>query len=223
MNMLDDRQQQLHDIEMLDCVPPIVEPLVTAVRDGVDLKTAMAAALQEFEFDTFSISRRNLDGAALGLRWTIWSQRPKGWFDCFREKRYAAIDPIRKLVLQSPQPVIWDRRRFAGDRQVQPFLADFASFGMSSGVCMIIHRPDGRNVDFFGATSSLNANTDRRYDYLIQRMSDLWALAAYCHALLPQTAIDLKGGWSYARPGLLELRSRRLFHLASVTRRRGSR
>lgn len=74
-------------------------------------------------------------------------------------------------------------------------------------------------VDFCGVGSSLEANSDRRHEYLVERMADLWALGAHCHALLPQTAIDLKGGRTYYRPGGIEISSRRLRHIASIRSR----
>ena len=223
VNILDPRPWNSNAAEMLDDVPPVVQPLVTAVRSGGDLKSAMTALLQEFEFDQFAFSRRNLRGNNLGSRFASWGQRREGWFDCVHQRRYAAVDPIRCSVLQSPTPVSWDIRFAARDVAARPFLYDAESFGMSSGISMIIFRPDAAHVDFFSVTSPVRVISDARSRHLQQRMQDLWALGAYCHALLPESAIELRGTWSYSRPSLLAINSRRMVHLASIIDRRGNR
>lgn len=192
----------LRDEELsLDDVPAIVEPLLIAKRDGVDLRSAMAAALQEFDFDQFDFSRRRVDGLELGTRYATWGQRQEGWFEHCREKQYYRRAPVGRLTLRSPEPVIWDSQRIPSNADTQEFVHDVKSFGVRSGLSMVICRPAAGVVDFFQTTSSARLITDDNYRYLWQRMSDLWALGAYCHALLPENAIALRIRRPSLRPG----------------------
>lgn len=77
------------------------------------------------------------------------------WMKYYTEKGYADVDPVRKQVMLTTHPFIWDRLNASGvytdDQRLMMYEAQDA--GLRCGVGLGIHRPD-REIAGFGFASS---------------------------------------------------------------------
>jgi len=166
-------------------VPDVAQPLVEAAREGLDLKDVMKSAVQRLGFASFGFDRFNRAADGVGSQWRNWGTTSEGWRQRVRERSYAATTPLHRAAFRSSVPERWNRERFASDPALAEFFDDAASFGICSGICMVIPSDDIRFIHFFTVSSPANLVGDTQ---MKSSVADLWTLGAYGHRLLPAEA-----------------------------------
>jgi hypothetical protein len=169
--------------------PVVVEPLLEGRGDGGRLRAALCEAVQKLGFERFVFSRRNRLTRGIGSNWSCWGTHPSEWASLSRARNYAAIEPIRRSAYRAAVPMLWDQNRFRADSGARDYFSDAASFGICSGVSMAVYTGHRGYVDFFDVYASTKALTKAHTKEVVRSLTDLWALGAYGHRLLPPDAL----------------------------------
>ena len=116
-------------------LPPVIESLVAAAREGHDLPPLVATIIQGFGFDSFlyglSMSPRPDREAQLYAFTTL----PVEWMQIYDQKAYIEIDPRIQLVYDSTAAALRDQESERGrSARADEFLDDAARFGVCSGM-----------------------------------------------------------------------------------------
>ncbi len=170
-------------------VPAAVWPVVAAARERRNVKEAIAAAVRSLGFEWFSFVRSPRDTGRPGASFTSWGNVPAPWIELYRERRYAEIDPRPRAAARSAIPEVWERSRYPDTPELREFFDAAATFGVCSGVTMVMNQPDPAHVEFFSVVSSLTVVDGARRQAIARAMGDLWAIGAYGYRLLPGAAL----------------------------------
>ena len=171
-------------------VPSAVWPVVAAVREGRDVKEAVGAAVRSLGFEWFAFTRALRDAGRPGASLGIWGNAPVGWSELYRQRHYGAIDPRTHAAVRSAIPEVWERTRYADTPELREFFDAAASFGVCSGIVMVMNQPDPGHVEFFSVISPVKVIDGARRQVITRSMGDLWAIGAYGCRLLPGAALS---------------------------------
>jgi DNA-binding CsgD family transcriptional regulator len=171
-------------------VPSAVWPIVAAAREGRDLKEAIAAAVRQLGFECFSFVRSPRDTGRPGAAFTSWGNIPVEWNALYRQRHYAEIDPRPRAAARSAIPEVWDRTRYPDTPELRGFFDAAASFGICSGVSMVMNQPDPGYIAFFSVVSAVQVIDGARRQAIARAMGDLWAIGAYGYRLLPGVGLS---------------------------------
>jgi DNA-binding CsgD family transcriptional regulator len=172
-----------------DDVPDAVRPLVLAAREGGDPAGALGESVRALGFDWFSFLLVRRDSPGAESRYTLWSNFPAGWTEVYRERNYMAVDPRFRAAMRSAVPEVWDRHSYPDEPRLREFFDTAASFGLRSGVFMVVNQPNPGCIEFFAVGSTQGSIDDARRQSIACALGDLWALGAYGHRLLASAVL----------------------------------
>lgn len=172
-------------------VPPIAESLVAARGDSSAMRKVMSSALQEMGFSSFVFSRRNRLQTNIGSRWSCWGDFPDEWAKLSRARGFSTVEPIRRATYRNALPLLWDQNRFATEERSREYFAAAATFEICSGVSIVVSTTAKSSVDFFDVYAPVKVIATAHRRGILERMSDLWVLGTYGHAMLPDNALVL--------------------------------
>jgi len=172
-----------------DLVPAIAAPIVRAANDGGDVAAAVGASVRMLGFDQFVFARFRRHGETHQLDGKRWGTQFPAWDQAYRERRYWRIDPRYRSALRSAIPEVWDRSRYAETPRLQEFFDTAATFGIGSGVCMVINQPNPSVIEYFSVSSPIPSLDQQRRHEIAGAMGDLWSIGVYGHRFLPANAL----------------------------------
>lgn len=170
-------------------VPAIAAPIVAAAKDGGDLVAAIGASTRKLGFEHFAYARFRRNGDVHQLDGKRWGSHLPAWDQAYRERRYWRIDPRFRAALRSAIPEVWERARYPETPKLNEFFDAAASFGVGSGVCMVINQPNPSLVEYFSVCSPTTSLDSERRHVIAGAMGDLWSIGVYGHRFLPANAL----------------------------------
>jgi len=177
-----------------DDVPVAVWPLVRAAREGSDPKEALSESVRALGFDWFSFALFRRDVSDVEAGYGLWTTFPDGWNRVYKERNYQAVDPRYRGAMRSAIPEVWDRTCYPDEPALREFFDTAASFGIRSGVWIVVNQPNPSCVEIFSVGATKGTVDAARRQSIARAMGDLWALGAYGHRLLAGAVLNLGGG-----------------------------
>jgi len=69
---------------------------------------------------------------------------PRDYKELFRDPRNGRRDPVMQHCKRQSVPIIWDQSTYVS-RGLGPMWEEQARFGISNGICLALHMPEGRH------------------------------------------------------------------------------
>ena len=171
--------------------PPIMQPVIKAVRTNGNVLAAVEGVVHGFGFSEFLFGTSAAHHPSSGknaklLRITpLWalSNAPLAWAEEYVKCGFIEIDPRVQGLVDSALPVYWDQSLRSCSERLALFLERAAHYGIRSGVSYLI--PSADRFGCIAAYSSDRAVLDDVSRGLLQQHEpNLLTFGTYCHEIL---------------------------------------
>src|SRR5215813_9457148 len=128
-------------------VPPFLEALIDAAKDGAELMPAVQSITRHLSFESFLYAASAMptpDHESLAY---VFTTMPRAWVARYDQLAYVEVDPRVSMTWDNAMPLIWDQTNVRGrGARCDAFLDDAIAHGIASGVCYMLHAPHNGHV-----------------------------------------------------------------------------
>lgn len=170
--------------------PALLQPLVSAAREGGDLVPVVDRLVRQLGFDSFlcgfSTSPRPDREAQLYAFTTL----PREWARLYDQNGYIEIDPRVQIAYDQNTVMLWSADDFRGrSARLDAFLDDAARFGVRSGACFTTHDSFAQGV-LVAFNSSQPRLGDSQRAAVAANVGNLYAFGTYFHEVFMRSVVE---------------------------------
>ncbi len=156
----------------------LIQQCMTA-KTVEDIHHICSLACEQFEFDQFMYGGR-VPTSFVRPQLIIISGYQQDWWDHYNEQGYLGIDPVIDYCTKNTLPVQWHQldSNALQNKQVKKLMAESTDFGLSSGISLPVHSPNG---EFAMLSFASDRPADENESRIEQLNPQLMMLAYHIH------------------------------------------
>lgn len=140
----------------------LIQQCLTA-QSVEDIHHVCSVACQQFEFDQFMYGSR-VPTSFVRPQLIIISGYQQDWWDHYNENNYIKVDPVVEYCTQNTLPIQWHQIDSSNikNEQAKNLMNESSSFGLSSGISLPVHAPNGEFAMLSFASDRLAEKNESR-------------------------------------------------------------